>query len=63
MHTRILIAHRDAAEKAEEFWFQCHSQADFKGDTKNYNDYGWLWMHYRQAREKLDAMISNTEES
>lgn len=57
MHYEVLKALRDKAAKSEEFWFEMHADVGVNEDREDYHDYGWLWMHYRQAREKLDAML------
>ncbi len=55
MHIKLLIAQRNEIEKLENFFWQSHRDA---ASEKDLNEFGWFWIHFKEAREKLDVIIA-----
>ena len=55
MHKKVIEVFRDKAKSDEDFWFAQHRDAQTEQDL---NNFGWLWMHAKEMREKLDSMVT-----
>ena len=55
MHIRMIEVFRDRKKSDEDFWFAQHRDAQ---TDKDLNDFGWLWIHAKEMREKLDSMVT-----
>jgi hypothetical protein len=55
MHILTIEVFRDKAKSDEDFWFYQHRDAQTESDL---NNFGWLWIHAKEMREKLDSMMT-----
>ena len=60
MHDELIKQHIKTAKENETFWY--HRHVDAKGDTKEYNTYGYIWISYKNIRERLESILNKKEE-
>ena len=55
MNKAILDAQLAVVKQQEAFWFAQHRDAQSDRDL---NDYGWMWAHYKELRQRLEGIIA-----
>jgi len=55
MHKELIKQYAKKAKDDEDYWWQSHSDAQ---DAKDINDFGWLWISYKEIRKKLEEMAA-----